>query len=76
MPNDYNDGDLRHYNKGRGHYIGRRFICNETGQVFDSIEEAARVLGCNKGAISKILRGEHRHKHHGYTFSWIDEEDV
>lgn len=71
----------KQYNRkppGRGKIVGRRFICNETGEVFTSITECARVMGLNKGAIRSILYHEGRNKHKGYSFKFIDpptEED-
>lgn len=49
----------------------KRFVkikCVQTGQVFESINEAARVLGVRNGNITLVLQGKRSHTG-GFTFT-------
>ena len=45
-------------------------ICIQTGQVFENINEASRVMGLYKGNISQQLRGKRTHVG-GYVFRYF-----
>lgn len=52
---------------------GRAFVCNETGAVFFSINEAARCLGLHREAIRGVLHGTGGRKQTGgYTFRYME----
>ena len=52
---------------------GKPVVCNETGQVFQSQNEAAEVLNLRQGDIANMLGGRQRSVG-GYTFSfYIDQ---
>lgn len=36
-------------------------MCIETGEIFDSAQEAAEFIGCGKSAMSNHLSGRHPH---------------
>lgn len=50
---------------------GRRIICNETGEEFASITEAARKLCLFRENIRKVLSGKYKHSG-GLTFKYKD----
>ena len=52
----------------------KKVLCKETGQVFDSITEAAAFAGCTLQNISIVLRGK-GNTAKGYHFSYYKEAD-
>lgn len=54
---------------------GKPFICNETGEIFALLKDAADIFGVDKRNISKVLNNPKRHKTilRKYTFSYIKE---
>lgn len=52
----------------------KKVLCKETGQVFDSITEAAAFAGCTLQNISIVLRGK-GNTAKGYHFSYYEEVD-
>lgn len=50
-----------------------RILIVELGVVVDSYEEAAKLIGGNRGAICNILTGTgNRSTHMGYHFKFVD----
>jgi len=55
--------------------MARTVICVETGQVFDSIKDAAEWLGQYPSSVSQVLRGLSSSAG-GYHWVYADEEDA
>lgn len=61
------------------HFVGvnnprhREVVCTDTGQKYETIEEAARQTGANAGAISMVCRGQRKH---AGGFMWAYAEEV
>lgn len=51
--------------------LGRRIRINETGEVFDSLDEVADYIGGQKQNVSAVLHGR-LGQHRGKTFSYVD----
>ena len=49
---------------------GKPVRCAETGQIFDSTQEASRQLNLCQSGISAVCRGEYK-TFHGYHFEFI-----
>lgn len=50
----------------------RKILVNETGMIFNTINECAEYLNAHKSSIYRVLRGERPH-HLGYTFKYVEE---
>lgn len=50
---------------------GKPFICNETGELFHTLAQAAEALKVHRNSVGKVLRKEYKHTG-GYTFRWQD----
>ena len=50
-------------------------ICNETGQTFESVSEAIKILGYSSkcSGISKVLTGIRKH-YKGFTYSYLKSQ--
>lgn len=46
----------------------------ETGDIFPSVRDCAKILDCDPGAISKCCNGK-ASKHHGYRFTFCELEE-
>lgn len=46
--------------------------CLETGQIFESAGEAARVLGVYRSHIPRVLNGQYKHTK-GYSFEYVTD---
>ena len=55
--------------------VKKKIICNETGTLFDSINEASREMKLFKSNIVSHLKGRVRHCG-GYTFRYFDKEPL
>lgn len=54
----------------KNNYKTGKIVCLETGIVYESASELARILGCSKSAISNHLAGRFPHirgKHFCYV---------
>jgi len=49
----------------------RAIICNETGLIYESVSDAARKIGINKGSIAGYLAGRHKTCKLGLTFKYL-----
>lgn len=77
----YNNNYGNHYKKmveTRGDkYVGanachrRRVMCVETGEIFETIRSASRIINVNQAHISNCCRGK-RNKCGGYHWKYID----
>ena len=54
--------------------IARKVRCIETGEVYNSQNEASRNLGVNQKSVSKVLKGELKQTG-GYHFEYVEEEE-
>lgn len=50
--------------------FGQRIRVNETGEVYDSLDEVAAAIGGQKQNVSAVLNGRLK-KHCGCTFSYV-----
>ena len=50
---------------------GKRVLCVETGQVFDSVKQASEWLGVSKNAIRKACLGKSK-TCRGYTWKFVE----
>lgn len=55
---------------------GKPFMCNETGEVFELLQDAADKIGVDKRRIHSVLKYPHRYKSimKKYTFKYIEKE--
>lgn len=51
----------------------KAIICIETGEVFISASEVARIMKLSQGNVSAVARGERKHTK-GYHFSYTSKE--
>ena len=49
----------------------KAIICNETGQVFNSVQECAEYFNTHINCISRVLR-KRRNSYKGYTFNYAE----
>lgn len=49
--------------------VGKAIVCNETGEKFYSIRDAARKTGCDRANISRVLKGVYKQTK-GLSFSY------
>lgn len=50
-----------------------RVMINETGEIFDSYEDAAKAIGGRRSGVHACLRGTgNRRTHKGYTFKFVE----
>lgn len=52
--------------------LGKKIVCVETGQEFDSISQAAVALGLHRGNIRKVLQGKQTYAK-GFSFRYKEE---
>lgn len=52
----------------------KRVICRDTGEVFDSLNAAARSIGVSNGSISSVCRGKHKTVK-GFHFEYYKENE-
>jgi hypothetical protein len=57
---------------GKNHQA-KKIICNETGEVFDTVTAASKWLGTSSQAVSKHLNKKSKSVK-GYTFNYVKEE--
>ena len=56
--------------------LKKRVLCVETGMVYDSIREAARVIGISKSCIQNVVNNKpHCNTAKGYHWKYLDEEN-
>lgn len=48
----------------------KRVVCNETGEIFNSIQECSDKMGLKKARICNVCKGKRNHTG-GYTFNYI-----
>jgi len=51
----------------------RQIVCNETGQVWNSIKECAKSFGAKPEAVHRVLRGKRKH-FRKLTFSYFPKQ--
>ncbi len=51
--------------------LGRKIICNETGEVFESIKKAEAYFGLGRKVISQILAGKNKKTRSGLSFKYV-----
>lgn len=54
---------------------GRKIKCIETGEIFNSVSEAARKIGVSQGQMSKVCQGKLRIAR-GYHFCYLEDVDT
>lgn len=54
--------------------VYRKIRIVETGEVFRTVHDIARRLGCAPSSVYRVLRGDRR-SHMGYTFEYFLEEN-
>ena len=52
----------------------KQVICNETGEIFNSLEECSIKMGLHKSNICHVLNGR-LNKTGGYTFSYLRKDE-
>lgn len=52
----------------------KQVYCQETNMIYPSIQQCGRDLGLEASAICAVCRGRYK-SHHGYHFSYYNEED-
>ncbi|HEX2972284.1 MAG TPA: sigma factor [Tepidisphaeraceae bacterium] len=55
--------------------LRRPFVCEQTGEQFATLQEAARRLGVLKSNVLRILQGRRRQTH-GYSFRYCTAERI
>lgn len=53
----------------------KQVICNETGEIFKSLEECSIKMGLQKSKICLVCKGKRNHTG-GYTFSYLRKDDI
>ena len=48
----------------------KKVLCPQTGEVYDSVAEAARKLNLNNKMVSRVANGQN-HQTRGYTFKFV-----
>lgn len=52
----------------------RSVVCNETGEVFESLKAAARAINSGSSNISRHIRGIYKYRHvKGFTFYYYED---
>lgn len=59
----------------RVNLVKKKVVCNETGQVFDSVREASLFIGAKEQHISAILNGRQKTTK-GYSFSYYSHDNT
>ena len=55
---------------------GKKIICVETGEIYPSINSAAKELGIDQGTLSKVVNKKGGRKTaKGYHFEYYKEEN-
>lgn len=52
----------------------KKVLVNETGEVFESVNAAAKALGINRPALSNALIHGSKNRKTGYTFKYLTKE--
>jgi hypothetical protein len=50
----------KHWTEEQKANVGTSIICVNTSEIFYSIREAARKTGCDRAAITKVLKGSYK----------------
>lgn len=59
---------------GKGNHQAKAILCNETGDIFDTVTAASKWLGTSSQAISKHLNKKQKSVK-GYTFKYYEETE-
>lgn len=58
---------------GNNDHSKKKIVCNETGEIFDSITSCATILKIPISSISNHLRGREKYETvHGHTFKYLN----
>lgn len=57
-------------NRENKEYKYKKVVCQETGKIYNSCQEAEELLNLYRGAVSSVARGERAHANN-FTFSYI-----
>lgn len=59
-------------NRANGHK--KKIICNETGQIWNSVIECAQFFNVKPKQISRVLKGQRKHLKWKFSFSYLQKQ--